>query len=135
MINWQSKEKVEIHKEQLIKLFAKELTVYPYLCARPAEEQYVRTLTDNEAPLYVDMGLEELEVGPDGQPTQEALQSQAEKLAEKLAEQAEAANIFKEVPPAQPEAPEVPPSTPHASTSSQAEQPGYSMIFGQVGKG
>ncbi|XP_062119852.1 uncharacterized protein LOC133834299 isoform X2 [Humulus lupulus] len=80
------------------------------------------------------MGLEELEVGPDGQPTQEALQSQAEKLAEKLAEQAEAANIFKEVPPAQPEAPEVPPSTPHASTSSQAEQPGYSMILARLEK-
>ncbi|XP_062100175.1 uncharacterized protein LOC133806055 [Humulus lupulus] len=60
-----------------------KLTVYLYLCARPAEEQYVRTLTNNEAPLYVDMELEELEVGADGQPTQEALQSQAEKLAEK----------------------------------------------------
>ena len=115
--------------------FLWQLTVYPYLCARPAEEQYVRTLTDNEAPLYVDMGLEELEVGPDGQPTQEALQSQAEKLAEKLAEQAEAANIFKEVsPPPAPEAPEVPPSAPHASTSSQAEQPGYSMILARLEK-
>ncbi|XP_062094226.1 uncharacterized protein LOC133800285 [Humulus lupulus] len=135
MINWQSKEKVEIHKEQIIKLFAKKLTVYPYLCARPTEEQYVRTLTDNEAPLYVDMGLEELEVGADGQPTQEALQRQAEKLAEKLAEQEEASNIFKEVPPPPaPEAPEVPPSAPHASTSSQAEQPGYSMILARLEK-
>ena len=114
--------------------FLWQLTVYPYLCARPAEEQYVRTLTDNEAPLYVDMGLEELEVRADGQPTQEALQSQAEKLAEKLAEQAEVANIFKEVPPVQPEAPEVPPSTPRASTSSQAEQPGYSMILARLEK-
>uniref|UniRef100_A0A803Q803 Uncharacterized protein n=1 Tax=Cannabis sativa TaxID=3483 RepID=A0A803Q803_CANSA len=67
------------------------------------EEEFVRTITSSERPIFVD--LEELVLGDDGQPTHDAVRSQAQKLASTLDEQAHEARIFRDSTPPAPSPP------------------------------
>ncbi|KAM6564141.1 hypothetical protein CsatB_024139 [Cannabis sativa] len=113
MVNWESKPKTTLGKDEVTRLFAKNLTVYSVLCPRPNEIEFVSYITGGQPPLFVD--LEELVLGEDGQPTQDALRSQAEKLASTLEERAEAARIFKDSTPPPPSPPRAPPAVPDGS--------------------
>ncbi|XP_060969586.1 uncharacterized protein LOC133036842 [Cannabis sativa] len=113
MVNWESKPNTTLGKDEVTRLFAKNLTVYSMLCPRPNEIEFVSYITGGQPPLFVD--LEELVLGEDGQPTQDALRSQAEKLASTLEERAEATRIFKDSTPPPPSPPRAPPAVPDGS--------------------
>ncbi|XP_060959426.1 uncharacterized protein LOC133030639 [Cannabis sativa] len=125
MVNWESKD-APLGKEEVIRLFAKKLTVYSVLCPRSNEAEFLSHVTGGEAPLFVDM--EELVIGDDGQPTQDSLRSQASKLALTLEQRAEEAGIFRDdTPPHSPPsgARSVPPS---ASMPDSASMPQSASI-------
>ncbi|KAM6598051.1 hypothetical protein CsatA_008575 [Cannabis sativa] len=125
MVNWESKD-APLGKEEVIRLFAKKLTVYSVLCPRSNEAEFLSHVTGGEAPLFVDM--EELVIGDDGQPTQDSLRSQASKLALTLEQRAEEAGIFRDdTPPHSPPsgARSVPPS---ASVPDSASMPQSASI-------
>ncbi|XP_060966508.1 uncharacterized protein LOC133034956 [Cannabis sativa] len=70
MVNWESKD-APLGKEEVIRLFAKKLTVYSVLCPRSNEAEFLSHVTGGEAPLFVDM--EELVIGDDGRLTRDSL--------------------------------------------------------------
>ncbi|KAM6598736.1 hypothetical protein CsatA_018345 [Cannabis sativa] len=113
MVNWESKPNTTLGKDEVTRLFAKNLKVYSMLCPRSNEIEFVSYITGGQPPLFVD--LEELVLGEDRQPTQDALRSQAEKLASTLEERAETARIFKDSTPPLPSSPRAPPAVPDGS--------------------
>ncbi|KAF4399066.1 hypothetical protein G4B88_023660 [Cannabis sativa] len=84
------------------------------LFPRPAESEYVQGLTVGDAPLYVDMGVDETQ-GDDSTTHQSEFQRQAAKVAEF----AQSTNIFPVDPPPPP--PPAPATTASSSTSALME--------------
>uniref|UniRef100_A0A803Q2B0 Uncharacterized protein n=1 Tax=Cannabis sativa TaxID=3483 RepID=A0A803Q2B0_CANSA len=91
------------------------------------------TVIRGEASLFVD--LEELVLGNDGKPTQEAMHSQAKNLDKKLEDRVKATQIFRYATPPSLSPPLeerfVPPSTSYPSTS-KTQVPEYSAILARL---